>query len=219
MTNLADTDDRAPSRAVGLLLIATAVASLALLANHPEVHAHSFAEVLKQEAANRGIDALVHGGFIAVLAMQLVCYAIFSQRLRLRRPPVVAGLVFFTAGAAFLAASMVLDGLVTPAIAVRFLMAPDKQDYAKSILVLIGALIGVLMPIGLAFQSFGVAAWGIALLIRGSSRIVGAFGLLLGIGITGALAALAMNPFVLMGAIVGLAVWAAAVGLQLMRQA
>ena len=69
MTNLADTNDCAPSRAIGLLLIASSVASLLLLANHPGGSAHSFADTLKQEAANRGIDALVHGGFIAVLAI------------------------------------------------------------------------------------------------------------------------------------------------------
>ncbi len=220
MTDLADTNDRAPPRAVGLLLIATGVASLVLLAIHPGGNAHGIVEVLKQEAADRGIDALVHGGFVAVLATQLVGYAIFSQRLGLRRPMVVAGLVFFTAGAAFLAASMVLDGLVTPAIAVRYLTAPDKQDYAKSILVLIGAMIGVLMPIGLAFQSLGITAWGFALAIRGPSRIVGVFGLLFGIGIIGALAAslAALNPFVVMGAIGGMVLWAMAVGLLLMKQ-
>ena len=133
---------------------------------------------------------------------------------------VVAGLVFFTAGAGFLAASMVLDGLVTPAVAVRYLLVPDKQDYAKSILLLMGALIGVLMPIGLAFQSLGVTAWGYALVIRGSSRIAGALGLLLGVGIACALAVsyATPNPFVVMGAIVGLAFWSFVVGLLLMKQ-
>ncbi len=203
------TETTAQSRATGILSIATGIAAFALLANHPEDGAHSFAEVLKSEAANRAMDALVHGGFVVVLALQAICYA------RLKS---TAGLVLFAFGAAFLSASMVLDGLVTPAVAVRYLAAPDKIEYARSLFVLIGTLIGLLMPIGLAFQSAAIAVWGAAL--WSTSRAAGLAGLALGGGAFLGLAATAgtMNPLVLMGAIAAASLWAVVAGIVLLRR-
>ncbi len=207
------------NRSVGLLAIATGVAALALLANHPGGAATTFADVLKEEASNRLADGIVHGGFIAVLALQMVCYAVFSWRLGLQRISALAGLIFFAIGAAFLAGSMVLDGLVTPAVAAKYLAAPAKIEFAKSLFVLIGTLIGFLMPLGLMFQSAAIAAWGWALVASGMSRVLGVIALIAGAGLVAALATsfAAMNPFVLMGAMAMMAAWAMAVGAVLLR--
>jgi len=219
---MSDTTERAaPSstRAAGILAIATGIAAFALLANHPGGEAHDFAGLLREEAANRVMDALVHGGFIAVLALQTVCYVVFSARIGFSRATAVAGLVFFAFGVTFLSASMVLDGLVTPAVAAKYLAAPDKIAFARSLFVLIGALIGFLMPIGLAFQSAAIACWGWALTASGVSRMAGIFGLATGAITLAALAAsvAAPNPFALMGAIAATSVWAVVVGIVLLR--
>jgi hypothetical protein len=210
------TDTTSPARATGFLAIATGIAAFALLASHPGGDAHSFADVLKDEAANRVADAVVHGGFVAVLALQAICYAILTARLGRAG---IAGLVFFAFGAAFLSASMVLDGLATPALAVKYLAAPQKIEFAKSLFALVGTLISLVMPIGLAFQSAAIAAWGAALAATRVSRIAGAIGLVLGGGAFAALAATAgsMNPFVLMGAIAGASLWAVVAGVVLLR--
>lgn len=202
-------DTTAPSRSIGVLSIATGIAAFALLAGHPEGDAHSFAEVLENEAANRAMDALVHGGFIVVLALQTICYA------RLKSP---VGLILFAFGTAFLSASMLLDGLVTPALAARYLTKPDKIEYARSLFVLVGTLISLLMPIGLAFQSAAVAWWGATLWT--TSRIASLAGLALGIGAFAALAATAgtMNPLVLMGAVAATSLWAVVAGIVLLRR-
>jgi len=223
MTITADANESAAlrsARAVGALAILTGIASLALLANHPGGGAHSFADVLKEEAANRAKDALVHGGFIAVLAIQLVCYAVFSRRLGLQRAPVIAGLVFFAAGTAFLSASMILDGFAAPAIAAKYLAAPNKIEFAKALFVLIGALISTLMPIGLAFQSAGIAAWGWSLLTNGAGRIAGILGLLVGGLAFAAIGATvtAINPLMLMGVMAATAIWAVVTGILLMTR-
>jgi hypothetical protein len=220
---MSDTTERAapPStRGVGILAIATGIAAFALLANHPGGEAHDFAGVLREEAANRVTDAAVHGGFIAVLALQTVCYAIFSARIGFSRATATAGLIFFAFGVAFLGTSMVLDGLVTPAVAAKYLAAPDKIEFAKSLFVLIGTLIGFLMPIGLAFQSAAIACWGWALLASRISRAAGVFGLGLGAIALAALASslAAMNPIVLMGAIAATSVWAVVAGIVLLRR-
>jgi len=210
--------ERSPYRGVGLLAIATGIAALALLANHPGGDARDFAGVLKEEAANRAMDAAVHGGFIVVLALQAVCYAVFSARLGWTRTAAVAGFVFFCAGAIFLSGSMVLDGLVTPAIAARYVAVPAKIESARALFVLIGSLIGVLMPLGLAFQSAAIAVWGWALAASGR-RVAGLFGLALGLAMLVVLAAgfATMNPIALMGSIAGTALWAAVAGAVMVR--
>jgi hypothetical protein len=207
------------NRIVGLLSIATAVASVVLLAAHPGGEAKTFADVLKNEASNRFVDGIVHGGFVLVLGLQLVCYIVFSARLGWSRVTTIAGLVFFAMGAAFLSGSLVLDGLVTPAIAARYLAAPAKLEFAKSLFVLVGTAIGILMPIGLMFQSGAIAAWGWALAESGLSPKVGYAGIAASVVL---LAVLTMsfgpsNPLVLMGAIAVTAVWSATVGILLMR--
>lgn len=207
------------SRTVGILSIATGVASVILLAIHPADDAKTFAEMLRSEAANRLVDGIVHGGFIAVLSLQLVCYSVFSARLGPARPASIAALVFLSAGAIFLSGSMVLDGLVTPAVAARYLAAPAKLEYARTLFVLLGSLIGVLMPIGLMFLSAAIAAWGWTLSERGMSRAAGVLGMIAGgllLVILGA-SFTAMNPFVLMGAIVANAIWATVTGVMLMQ--
>jgi hypothetical protein len=206
-------------RAVGVLIIATGVLSLALLALHPGGDAKTFADVLKNEASNRLADGIVHGGFIAVLAVQLVCYVVFSARLGLSRASTIAGLVFFAMGAMFLCGSMVLDGLATPAVAARYLAAPAKIEFAKALFVLIGTLIGVLMPIGLMFQSAAIAMWGWALAQSRQSPKLGYVSAAVGASLVAVLTMGfgASNPIILMSALAVTAGWAATVGVLLIR--
>jgi hypothetical protein len=210
----------AQSRGIGLLAIATGVTAFALLAGHPDAAAKTFADVLRNEAAGRVADAIVHGGFIVVLALQTICYAALSARIGWRRVTALAGFVLFAFGAAFLAASMLLDGLVTPALAARYVAEPANIDFAKALFRLVGTLIGLLMPIGLAFQSLSIAAWGWALVASGVSRIAGVLGLALGGAAFAALAATAgaISPLVLMGSIAVTSLWAIIAGIVLLRR-
>ncbi|HEX3672931.1 MAG TPA: hypothetical protein VHU87_01535 [Rhizomicrobium sp.] len=54
------------ARLAGGLLAAAAIGSFVLLALHPDGSATDFAAVLRQEAAGQTMDAIVHGGFIAL---------------------------------------------------------------------------------------------------------------------------------------------------------
>ena len=208
-----------PTRMVGLLAIATGIAGFALLALHPGDTARDFAGVIKEEAANQFMNAVVHGGFIVVLALQAVCYAVLTRRIGFGRTAATAGLVFFAAGAAAMAASLLIDGLVTPAIAARYVAKPDKIESARVLFVLMGAMVSFLMPISLAFQSGAIAAWGWALTASGA-RAAGLFGLGLGLMMIAAIAAgfVLGNPMAQMGAIVGISVWAIVAGTALSRR-
>lgn len=216
MTTLTQTEAPARERGIGLLAVATGLAAFALLAGHPDDAAKTFSDVLHNEAAHRAADAIVHGGFIVVLALQTVCYAALSARIGWTRVAALAGFVLFAFGTAFLSASMVLDGLVTPALAARYLDDPAKIDFAKSLFRLVGTLIGVLMPLGLAFQSASIAAWGWALTASRLSRVAGVVGIVLG-GATLAVLAFAPGPLCLMAGVAVTSLWAIVAGVVLFR--
>jgi hypothetical protein len=188
------------------------LATLVLLANHPASGARDFAGVLREEAANQLMDGVVHGGFIFVLAALIVCFLLLARRLGSGRIPVVVTVVAFCIGSGALMASMLVDGLVIPAVAARYVNidAPDKLAAAKALFVFAGTLISFLMPLGIAFQSIAMLSLG-GLFIAATPKRRAA-------GITGvSLAALILvllvstpagaAAHVLLGSIVVLAVW------------
>ncbi len=209
---------RAGERLAGIGAILTGLGSLALLALHPMERANSFAEVVQNEAAGLAQNAIVHGGFLVVLALQLVCYGVFSTKLSRARLASRAGFTFFAVGVAWLSLSMLFDGLVTPAVAARYVAAPDKIESARPLFVFIGAIVGRVMPIGLAFQAAAMLAWS-ASLFSNKFAISGVAGLALGALLGGAiyLGAFAGMIMAMMGAFLLTALWAVVVGVVLVR--
>src|SRR5580704_18017641 len=102
---------------LGIAFSLCALATLTLLANHPNAGAHDLADFIKEEARNQFIDGLVHGGLIATQGALSVCLLLLSRRLGSDRVPVVIAVVAFFIGCCALVASMILDGFASPAIA------------------------------------------------------------------------------------------------------
>jgi hypothetical protein len=210
-------DEHSQRKASGAVLILAGVLQIVLLALHPEGSAHDFAGMLRDEAGGRLIDALVHGGFIVLLAVQLVGYRALSLRLGADRTSVLAAGVFFTIGTAALGASLFVDGLLIPKLAYRFVTATAAQrDAARSVFAFAGAAIGLLMPIGLAFQGIGVVAWSIRLF--GLNRLVGGVTLFLGAVILLGAIGLTANPMFVAAAIPATALWSGLAGILLRRR-
>jgi hypothetical protein len=201
-----------------------ALATLLLLANHPGNGAHSLADLIKSEARNQLIDGLVHGGFIVILGALIVCFVFLSRYLGAARTPVVIGLVAFCIGSGALMASMTLDGFATPAIAVR-LAGTDSADnpvMAKTLLILVGALVRILMPMGMLFQSAAMFSWS-SVIVRHRGllpRAAGAFGLAVAVSLIVAVVAVptAMATHVLLSGIVLQAIWYFALAAVLFRR-
>ena len=166
-----------------------ALTSFALMANHPRGVAGNFSDVLRDEASNRVIDAVVHGGYIANLVTLIICFVFLSRNLGSTRLPVVIGLVCFCTGSGSLMASMLLDGFATPAIAARFAGTADLQP-ARTLFILLGTLIGALMPMGLLLQSVGMLGWS-SVIAQGHrlGRAVGVLGLVIAIVLISAIVA------------------------------
>jgi hypothetical protein len=210
-------DEHSQRKASGAVLMLAGVMEIVLLALHPESSAHDFAGMLREESNGRLNDALVHGGFVVLLLVQLVGYRALSLRLGADRASVIAASVFFTAGTAALAASLFVDGLLVPSLAHRFvIMTAMQQDAARPIFAFAGAAIGLLMPIGLAFQGIGIAAWGIRLL--GLNRFAGSAALFLGLASLSAAIASTANPMFVVAAIPATALWCGLGGVLLRRR-
>lgn len=204
-----------PVRIAGALLTVCAVGSLGLLAIHPSEGGSTFTELLRNEAASRLLSGAVHGGFIALMALELAAMAVLA--LRARRAPSVAGLALFALGVVALSASVLTDGLVLPAIAAKYVAVPAKVDFAKSLFVLCTSFIGVLMPIGLMLQTGGIALWGLGLAHDGRTRASGIIGILIGVLAGGAVGATGLNPVIVMAAIAAVGLWLAWLGILALR--
>jgi len=177
-----------PVRSVHSRVLATAFglcacAMIALLANHPHGGAQTFAEVLRIEAREQTAAAVVHGGFIATLAVLTACLSFLCRDLGAHRVAVTSGFIAFCIGTGVMIASLLIDGLVIPAIAVRYVdvATPEALASARTIFVLCGTLIGFLMPMALAFQ--GLAMIGISYALLGPAimaRVAGFYGMAAG---------------------------------------
>ena len=213
-------EEMAPARLSGLMLVVCGGASVALLAAHPgDDGPPLLAAVLRREAAQAVSDAIVHGGFVLVLVLELIGFSALAVRSGPWRTSVIAALVFALTGSSLLAASMILDGLVTPAVAGHYSqLTADKQEPARALFAVLGAAIRVLMPAGLAFLGASSLAWGAALLpAAGRGRVGGAIALACGAVVILAVG-MSLQSVGVIGlpvAILGVAAWAVAAGVLL----
>jgi hypothetical protein len=200
------------ARGLGTAFALCALATLTLLANHPNAGTHNLGDFIKEEARNQFIDGLVHGGFIVTQVALSVCFLLLSCRLGSNRVPVVIAVVAFLIGGGALMTSMILDGFATPAIAAR-LAGTDTADnllIARTLLILLGTLIRFLMPMGLLLQSVAILAWSSVIARdRGLPRAVGVFGLAAAVALIVVLLAapVTMATHVLLGGILLQATW------------
>jgi hypothetical protein len=211
-------ETRNSARGLATALSCCALITLVLLANHPGGGGHTLIEVISSEARDQRADAIVHTGFVVTLAFLIVCLVSVARILGMARPLVSAGLVSFCIGSGLLMLSMILDGLAVPAIAARFLAITDPTALlpARTALMFCGVLIGILMPLGLLFQAATMLSWSIAIAARRGLRLAMAvYGILAtALLVSGLLfAPVAMSAHVLLGAIVLLALWYAALAL------
>jgi hypothetical protein len=215
-------------RGLAAALLCCALITLLLLANHPPGAGHTLIEVITAEARDQRADAIVHTGFVVTLAFLIVCLVSVARLLGPTRPTVLTGLVSFCVGSGMLMLSMVLDGLAVPAIAVRFVAVSDPAALlpARTALMFCSVLIGILMPLGLLFQTATMLSWSIAIATLQGTRP----GLRLAMAVYGVLATAllvcglllapaGLSGHVLLGAIVLLALWYAALALLIATRA
>jgi hypothetical protein len=202
-------------RLAGVLAIAAALASFALLAAHPGGQARTFAELVQEEARDQQQNLIVHGGYIVLGAIQILCFSFLSSRLSAARFASRAAIIFYAIGIAWLSLSLLFDGLVIPAIAVRYI---EQTETVRPLFALLTAVIRFVMPIALGFQALAVCCWGTAMLSSGL-RVSGAIASLLGLALVAAVGAGAMGgmPMAFMAAFAAMGLWGLIAGAALFR--
>jgi hypothetical protein len=192
---------------------------VALFLLHPAEHAIDFAGMMKEEVTNRAMSGLIHGGFVAILGIQLACFAIFSGRLGWQRSLVIAAITFYALGSVFRGMGILANGILIPAMAVHYADASAATIESLRGSVYLVAMIDQWFGFaGSAFQAAGILAWGAALFAV--SRTTGVLAVVIG----GAMAAslivsLIGSPMLAMLSIAGLILWALVAGLALVVRA
>jgi hypothetical protein len=188
------------TRLAGFVLVACAIAALLLLAAHPGGASHDFQGLVRMEAAQQAQNALVHGGFILLLPLIVACQTELARMLGFDRFVPLAGLMVFCAGSAFLAASLLVDGLLVPEMAAKLIAGPPQRiDAAWPAFLVAGTAVRVLMPLGLGLQALGATALAFAALrLR---RVIALVGLSICLIALAGVATLPHQPMVMMMAI------------------
>lgn len=206
-------DTSATQRRLLAALFATcAIAFVVLLAAHPGGNPHTIAESVALEISTEQVGRIVHGGAILVLMLLLSAHVAFARTTAPATLAATIAVVLFGAGSVLLTGSLVVDGFVVPALAHLFVAAKDSsaQSGIESQIQFAGAVIGVLMPMGLAVFGASAIAYTRPLMSLGgrarySGLAVGAAGLgtVLLIGATPS----SMRGHAVLGALVLMVLW------------
>src|SRR5262249_28730076 len=142
----------------------------------PHERVQAFTELVEFEIRHRIANELVHGGAIAVWVLLLAAHVGLA---RLSNSTILAGTAAATAfgsGCALMTASLVLDGFVTPALALQFRAAHDVtlQHAIEALMLFCGTTIRILMPMALLSFATSALAWCAPLVHAGSrGRLAG----------------------------------------------
>jgi hypothetical protein len=218
-------DARTPTarsaRAAGALLIGGSILEIAAMAHHPSVHAHDMAAVLVQLQALSAASAWVHGVLIALMLTVFFALIEFAWQRGITRPAIRAGLIAYAAGVVAMMGAALVDGFVTPRVAMLStgVNATDLQVTAQ-LLKLCMLFNQALARLGAVAMSVGITAWS-ADLVRGAGaeRALGVFGVAIGLGSAGALilGALQLDVHGMMLVLLLQVIWTTGVGVLLLR--
>ena len=212
-----------PSRAAGIAIIASAIASIAAVALDSMASGKDALTIMRSMIALQQSHQLVHIVAMACLGGLMFGYTVLSQQLGLKRAPVLLGLIAYAMGTMLMLIATVIDGFIGTDLAVMFVgKSPEavKAGYwmiqAASNVVLID-----IARVSWVFQSVAAVCWAVALLgERGYLRAVGVLGLVVGAlpAIAVCLAGSNMTEMVVVGILLLQAVWNIAAASVLLRR-
>jgi hypothetical protein len=171
------------SRLAGFVIVASAVASITAVALDGMASGSDALSVMQSMVKLQASHQFVHIVAMACLAGLTFGYSVLSQRLGLRRAPVLAGLVTYGFGSMLMMIAAVIDGFISTDIAAMFVgKSPEavKAGYWMIQAASNGALID-LARVSWVFQSIAALCWSVALLgEKAYARKIGMLGLVVG---------------------------------------
>lgn len=211
------------ARLAGLAILTSAVVSTATVALDRGASGKTTLEILQSMVQIQSWHQSVH-----VVAMACICglmygYTVLSQRLDLRRAPVLIGLITYALGSVLMLGSTLLDGFISTGIAADFANGTPEAAQAARWMIHVVESIALTDTARVAWvlQSVAAIAWSVALLRDpGMRRVVGCIGLVAG-GLPAVIVIAAgaqMDLSVVIGTLLMQAIWNLAAGVLMLRE-
>ncbi|WP_075793024.1 hypothetical protein [Massilia putida] len=205
-----DTDSTA--RGAGFAIALSAVASIAAVALDSPAQGSDPLAILQSMVALREPHQLVHIVAMACIGGLMVGFTVLSQRLGLRRVPVLAGLIAYGAGSMLMLIATTIDGFISTDTAALF--ATKSPEAVRVGYWMIQAMAGVALSdiarVAWVCQSVAAVAWSLAMLRdAGLARKAGLIGLVSGAlpGVAVVAAGAHMTATVVVGILLVQAIW------------
>lgn len=209
------------TRAAGLLMLASAIASIAFVALDPEVTATTSRAILEGIVANGPMHRMVHAIELACVLGLASGFASLAASTGTRRFAVRGALIAYVVGCVAMVIAAITDGFLTGDVASYYLRAGHSVDTGREMIHLCYAVVQDFAAVAWFLQSAGVLAMSLALMReRGLQRVVGMLGL--ATGAVPPIAIVATWPTMDGGVVIGVLsvqlVWNVAAAVLLMRR-
>lgn len=207
----------------GFAILASAVVSIATVALDRGAGGKTTHEILQGLVQIQSWHQNVHVVAMACLCGLMYGYTVLSQRLDLRRAPVLLGLVTYAMGTGLMLVATLLDGFISTGIAADFVNSTPEAEQAARWMIHVVESIALtdIARVAWVLQSAAAIAWSVALLRDpGTRRVVGCIGLVAG-GLPAAMVIAAgstMDLGIVVGTLLLQAVWNIAAGVLMLRE-
>ncbi|HET7923388.1 MAG TPA: hypothetical protein VFL30_00735 [Rhodanobacteraceae bacterium] len=207
------------ARIAGIVLVATTLLSILMMAHHPSASTHEPASLAADIAGTATLSRIVHGTLIAIIGAELYAFAVFSGRLSQGRGAARAALVAYAIGAGAMIGAALISGFVVSNLGIYYSTAADPApfvDFARVCMTGNQAL----AKLGVVAMSAAIVLWSIALLHdRSRDRWLPIVGFVTGLAPAIALfaGAIRLDVHGMLLVVVAQAIWNLAAGIALIR--
>jgi hypothetical protein len=203
---------RSVARSAGLIIIISALASIAAVALDSAAQGRDPQSILQSMVNIRESHQLVHVVAMACIGGLMFGFTVLSQRLGLRRAPVLAGLIAYGAGSMLMFIATIIDGFIGTDTAALFVTKSPEAVRAGywMIQVIAGVALTDIARVAWVCQSLAAVAWSLALLRdTGLGRKVGMIGVVTGAlpGVAVVVAGANMTESVVVGVLLLQGLW------------
>ncbi|WP_198117662.1 hypothetical protein [Massilia rhizosphaerae] len=212
MTARQEQESDSTARCAGITIALSALASIAAVALDSSASGSDPLAILQSMVSLRGSHQLVHIVAMACIGGLMFGFTVLSQRLDLRRAPVLAGLIAYAAGSMLMLVATTIDGFISTDVAALF--ATKSPEAVRVGYWMIQALAGVALTdiarVAWVCQSLAAVAWSLAMVRdAGPARNAGLAGLATGVlpGVAVVAAGAHMTETVVVGILLVQAIW------------
>jgi hypothetical protein len=212
MTANHDNPPRSVARGAGLIVIISALASIAAVALDTAATGRDPLSILQSMVNLRASHQLVHVVAMACIGGLMFGFTVLSQRLGLQRAPVLVGLIAYSAGSMLMLVATIIDGFIGTDTAALFVTkSPEAVRVGYWLIqVIAGIALTDIARVAWVCQSLAAVAWSLALLRdTGPARKVGMAGVVTGAlpGVAIVIAGANMTETVVVGVLLLQGIW------------